>query len=119
MMLDTKLFRLNLSDTLFIYNSRWHLSHSDLTFYILLRIESIQLKELYSKSSISPKKIKELQDRMDRDATQQTPTEILDQYTSSEELMACSRVLKKGKLAASEVLIPNEFLKLSEKYAVR
>ena len=54
-------------------------------------------KELYSKSSISPKKIKELQDGMDRDATQQTLTKILDQDISSEELLACTRVLKKGK----------------------
>ena len=71
-------------------------------------------KELYSKPSISPKKIKELQDEMDRDATQQTLTEILDQDISSEELLACTRVLKKGK-AVSEDLIPNEFLKLSGK----
>ena len=71
-------------------------------------------KELYSKPSISPEKIKELQDEMDRDATQQTLTEILDQDISSEELLACTRVLKKGK-AVSEDLIPNEFLKLSGK----
>ena len=47
-------------------------------------------KELYSKPSIGPKKIKQLQDEMARDATQQTLTEILDQDISSEELLACT-----------------------------
>ena len=49
---------------------------------------------------------------MVRYATQQTLTEMLDQYISSEELLAWTRAFKKGK-AVSEDLIRNKFLKLS------